>query len=171
MPKSKNPDWIDWKGWKARQIILEDLEKGILSLEESEVSTMEAWEFYSALPEFVNVMFSQFKARLLDHRAQVQKKSDRADREMQAFLHDRQLYPRQTHNHRGELAFGFSVAQQFLQEDVRDKKHTTMVPSEFQRTRPEYMSFKPHKFKHRIYQEVRRQKFIFFLEVKRKKHL
>jgi hypothetical protein len=42
----KNPDWIDWKGCKARQIILEDLEKGILSLEESEVSTMEAWELY-----------------------------------------------------------------------------------------------------------------------------
>jgi hypothetical protein len=116
-------------------------------------------------------VFSQFKARLLDHRAQVQKKSDQADREMKAFLHDRQLYPRQTHNHRGELAFGLSVAQQLLQEDVRDKKHTTMMPSEFQRARPEYMSFKPHEFKHRNYQEVRHQKFIFFLELKRKKRL
>jgi hypothetical protein len=57
-------------------VATEDLEKGIFSLEESEVSTMEAWEFYSALPEFVNFVFSQFKARLLDHRAQVQKSDD-----------------------------------------------------------------------------------------------
>jgi hypothetical protein len=169
MPRSKKAGWIEWKGCKARWIILEDLEKGILSLEENEVSTMEAWGVYSALPEFEGVAFSQFKERLFDHRKQVKKRKNQSDREMQAFLHDRQLHPRQTHNHRGELVFELSVAKKLLEEDVRDKRHTTMVPSELQRTRQEYMSFKPNKFKHRIYQEVRRQKFIFYLELKRAK--
>jgi hypothetical protein len=167
MPQSKNPDWIDWRGSKAKQIILEDLEEGILSLDEHKVSTKDAWEVYRQLPEFVDVVFSQFQVRVNDHRKLVKKRSNQSETEMQALLHDRQLFPRQTHNHRGEPVFDFSVAKQLLREDVRDKKHTTMVPSELQRTRPEYMTFKPNKFKHRIYQEVRRQKFIFYLELKR----
>jgi len=44
-----------------------------------------------------------------------------------------------------------------------------MTPSELQRTRIEYMAFDSEKFKYRIYQESRRQKFLFFLEQKREK--
>ena len=169
MPRPKKPGWIEWTGCKARQIVLEDLEKGILSLEENEVSTLEAWEVYNALPEFEGVVFSQFKARLKDHRKLVNNRSNQSEREMQALLHDRQLFPRQTRNLQGEQVFELSVAQKLLRGDVRDKKHITMVPSELQRTRPEYTSFRPNKFKHRIYQEVRRQKFIFYFEQKRTK--
>ena len=165
------PDWIDWRTSQAKEIILEDLEEGILSLDENEVSAEDAWEVYRHLPEFVapGVVFSQFKERLKDHRKQVMKRRNQSEREIQALAHDRQLYPRQTHNHRGEPVFDLSIAKQFLKEDVRNNKHTTMTPSELQKTRPEYMTFKPNKFKHRIYQEVRRQKFIFYLELKRAK--
>ena len=34
-------------------------------------------------------------------------------------------------------------------------------------TRPEYMLFKPAKFKERIYQEVKRKKYLYYLELKR----
>ena len=46
-------------------------------------------------------------------------------------------------------------------------KHATMVPSQLQQTRPEYMMFKPKKFKEHIYQEVRRGKYINYLNKKR----
>jgi hypothetical protein len=43
-----------------------------------------------------------------------------------------------------------------------------MTPSDFQATRPEYMLFKPAKFKERIYQEVKRKKYyLYYLELKR----
>jgi hypothetical protein len=167
MPKSKNPDWIEWRGSEAKRIILEDLEEGTLSLDEHEMSTEEAWEVYRKLPEFLGVVFSQFKVRVKDHRKLVKNRSNQSEREMQALLHDRQIYPRMPHNHRGEPVFDLSVAKQLLREDVRDNKHIAMVPSKLQQTRPEYVIFKPNKFKHRIYQEVRRQKFIFYLELKR----
>jgi len=173
MPESTNPDWIDWRNSEARQIILEDLEEGILPLDANEVSAERAWDFYRHLPEFVGpgVVFSQFKERLKDHRKQVKRRQDQSRRESQALAHDRQLYPRQMHNHRGEPVFDLSNAKQLLHDDVKDKKHLSMTPSELQRTRREYMIFKPNKFKHRIYQEVRRQKFIFYLELKRAEKL
>jgi hypothetical protein len=56
-----------------------------------------------------------------------------------------------------------------LREDVKNKVHTTMQPSELQASREEYKSFKPEKFKHRIYQEVRRSKWLYYLNLKRAK--
>ena len=83
--------------------------------------TEEAWGFYSLLPEFVaeEVVFSQFKSRLRDHRKQVKARRYQSERERQALEHDRQLYPRQKHNDRGEPVFDLSEAKKFLREDVR----------------------------------------------------
>ncbi len=169
MPRSQNPDWIDWKKSEAKKLILKDLEEGVLSLEVTEVSAEEAWEVYRHMPEFVSdgVVFSQFKERLRDHRRQVKKLKISSARERQALDHDRQLYPRQHYNHRGEPVFDLHPAKMLLRDDVKNKRHTNMVPSVFQTTHLEYMVFKRNKFKHRIYQEVRRQKFIAYLEAKR----
>ena len=86
-----------------------------------------------------------------------------------ALAHDRTLYPRQTHNHRGQPVFDLSPAKQRLQEDVKNNLHTTMSSSELQATRPEYRNLNPNKFKDRIPQEVRRQKFLHYLELERSK--
>ena len=91
--------------------------------------------------------------------------------EERALARDRLLYPRQTHNDRGEPLFDLSVAKLLLREDVKANRHVTMKPSEFQRTRTEYMPFKPSIFKHRIYQEVRRKKYLYYLELKRAEKL
>jgi hypothetical protein len=48
-------------------------------------------------------------------------------------------------------------------EDVNDKKHERLSPSQSQASRPEYKMFR-----HRIYQEIRRQKFIFHSELHRR---
>jgi hypothetical protein len=169
MPRRKNPDWIDWRTSAARQILMEDLEPEGILFGKDHVLAEKAWEFYSTLPEFSRVVFTQFKVRIKDHRTQANKQSRASQRDVRALAHDRALYPRQGHNEHGERVFDLSAARKLLREDVHNNLHTTMVPSVFQQTRQEYSAFKPHIFKHRIYQEVRRQKYLHYLELKRAK--
>jgi hypothetical protein len=51
--------------------------------------------------------------------------------------------------------------------DAKEGKRNRMTPSQLQNSRVEYHPFNARKFKHRIYQEVRRMKFINYLEQKR----
>ena len=92
----------------------------------------------------------------------------RASRESEALTHDRFLYPRQIVNHRGQPVFDLSPAKLLLRQDVADRKHLVMTPSELRQSRiAEYGQFGNREFKHRIYQAVRREKFINWLEQKR----
>jgi hypothetical protein len=159
-----------WRNSKARLIIIQDLEEKLLPLDENEMSAKEAWDtIYQYIAEFANVPFHQFKAHLNDHRKQVRARLEISFTEEMALAHDRLLHPRKTHNHRGEQVFDYSPAKQCLRDDVKNKVHTTMSALELQATRPEYQSFKPNKFRDRISQEVRRQKFLNYLELQRAK--
>ena len=161
--------WIDWKKSKAKAIILDDLESGILPVDAAELSAEEAWEIYEQMAEFVEVVFSQFEARLKDHRRRAKEQVNRSARESEALAHDRCLFPRQMENGRGEQVFDLSAAKLLLRADVEDGKHLRMTPMQLQMTREEYSHFRARVFKHRIYQEVRRKKFINYLELKRAK--
>jgi hypothetical protein len=163
------PDgWIKWRTSRARIIILDDLETGLLPADATVMSAEEAWEIcYSHMAEFVDVVFSQFQARLKDHRRRAGEQMSRAAFESNALAHDRRLFPRATENSHGEPVFDLSPAKLLLQADVADKKHEEMTPSELQQTRNEYKIFKARIFKEKIYQTVRREKFINYLEMKR----
>jgi len=122
------------------------------------------------MAEFVRdgIVFSQFKARLADHRKKARNDAGRASRESEALTHDRFLYPRQIVNHRGQPVFDLSPAKLLLRQDVADRKHLQMTPSELQQSRLEFYGvFGKREFKHRIYQAIRREKFINWLEHKR----
>ena len=95
----------------------------------------------------------------------------RAALESEALAHDRGLFPRQTENHRGEPVFDLSAAKLLLRADVEEGKHLQMTPSQLQLYRVEYEPFDPRKFAHRIYQEVRRKKFINYLNQRRARGL
>ena len=72
--------WIDWRKSKAREIIIDDLETGLLPVDAGELSAREAWEIcYVHKAEFVDVAFSQFEKRLKDHRDQVGGHEDYGD--------------------------------------------------------------------------------------------
>jgi hypothetical protein len=64
------------------------------------------------------------------------------------------------------VVFDMTEAKELLQEDVRDKIHETMAPADLQASRTQYHPFKPDIFRKHIHQEVRRQKFLFYLELK-----
>jgi hypothetical protein len=170
MPPSKRKGWIEWRDCVPKHIIIDDLQAGILPIDEEEMSAEEAWAVcYRHMAEFVmaGVVFDQFKERLRDHRKQIGDLVTRATQEEEALVHDRAIFPRQTKNHRGEPVFDMSNAKMLLRGDVADGKHLTMQPALLQQSRREYQPFEPRKFKERIYQEVRRVKFINYLEQKR----
>ena len=132
-----------------------------------ECSIEEAWTFYSQMAEFVPVAFSQFKERVKGHRKQCRAQITRSDLELEVLAHDRQLFPRQMVNHRGEPVFDLLAAQLLLRADVKEGKHLRMTPSQLQLSQAAYAPFDPRKFKHRNDQEVRREKFLNYLAKKR----
>jgi hypothetical protein len=158
-----------WKDSPAREIILEDLTTGNLPLDNAVYSARDAWDqVYSHLIEFHGVAYEQYYRNLRSHREQVKKQLGESAWITEALVHDRELHPRQYKNARGELVFDLvREAKQYLEEDVKDKKHEIMKPAVLQKTRQIYMQFRLDIFRQRIYQEVRRQKFVFYLEVKR----
>ena len=170
MARPRNPEWIDWRTSAARKIVLEDLDGQVLPLEDDVVSAQEAWDdIYSHLPEFRDVVFSQFKARLKDHRKQVGRKHQAVYSQLHAYEHDRRLYPRQTHNQHGERVFDLSAAKPLLREDVVDEKHIEMTVEALHNSRPEYREWNLGIFRRRLRQEIRTQKWYYYLDWKRAK--
>lgn len=166
-PRERRQGWVDWAKSTAKKIVMDDLEQDLLPLDEDVMSTEECWNIYKQYPEFVGIQFSQFRLRLADHREQVRKIKNVSSYDEESFQRDRMLHPKKNRNQRGELVFDGSTAQQRLVEDVKDKKHKRMSPTTLYYSRPEYQAFSLDKFRARIYQEERRRKFIFHLEVER----
>jgi hypothetical protein len=171
MPRTKTEGFINWKKSKVKQIILSDLRSGTL---QAHVTAQEAWEVYlESTPVFSQekVVFAQFRDRLRDHRKLVMVDITRATAELEYLEHDRQLFPRQMENHRGEPVFDLSEAKLLLRNDVAEGRHLNKTPHELQQSRVEYQPFNARKFTHRIYQEVRRIKFINHMNDRRERGL
>lgn len=168
-PRQRREGWIDWTKCPGREILLDDLRSGLLPADPVFLSAEEAWEIcYQHMAEFNTVVFSQFEARLSDHRRQINRDAIRASTELAALKHDRNLFPRQMYNKRGEPVFDLHPAKLLLRTDLAEQKHLTMTAHELQQSRPaEYMIFDPKIFRYRIFQELRRQKFINYLNEKR----
>jgi hypothetical protein len=72
--RPKTTGFIDWRGSKARAIILRDLELGGYLVDKDNVTAEDLFIWYKKMPEFEDVIFKQFKARLADHRKQARTK-------------------------------------------------------------------------------------------------
>jgi hypothetical protein len=174
MPRTARPNWIDWRKSKAREVILDDLTDGRLPLDEEVVTAEEAWEeMYFVLPEFQNVVFSQFKKRLKDHRKQVSRRVNSKETFLQAFRHDQELQRQGylhgggRHDRHGQPIFDRSAAKPLLKEDVIDEKHKDMTPEELHDSRDEFNEWPLDVFKRRLRQEIATQKWLYYLEWKR----
>ena len=167
MPRQRRAGWVNWRKSEARAVIMQDLEDGVLPVDENACSAEDAFQIYRQYAQFAGIKFDQFKERLKGHREQLQKLHERSNLEAEALACDRQLYPRNTHNQRGEPVFDLSEAKYLLREDVKDKKHTTVTAEALRQSRPQYRVFESEIFRRRIKQEVRRQEFVYYLSLKR----
>jgi hypothetical protein len=167
-PRRRREGFIDWRNSQAKVLLLRDLSNGVLTLDENEMSAEEAWgTCYAHLTEFADVVYDQFKLQLKAHRKQMKEKTTAANAQEAALAHDRQIYPEKTHYKNGRRIFRMSPAHSLLAADVRDGRHNEMTPATLKRCRPEYQEWTLPVFRQWIYQEVRRQKFINYLEWKR----
>lgn len=167
--KKKRGAWVDWKNHAAREILLEDVEpNGWLHGEDKDARLV--YDIYKERQEeFKEVPFDQFEVRYNEAIKKAAKRRARSAQEAAWMRHDRRLYPRQTHNHRGEKVFDMDDrAKRQLRKDIKNKLHKQMTPMELWLKRKRYhRHYKLSKFRHRIYQEIRRVKFNNFLEKKR----
>lgn len=166
--KKKRTGWIDWKNSAAREILMEDLEQGgwLYGKDEDARTVFDAYQHRQ--PEFADIPFSQFEVRYNDAIAKAAKRRARSAQEEEWMKHDRRLHPRQTHNHRGEPVFDMDEkAKEALREDVKNKLYRILEPRELWELRKVYQKYDPNIFRQRIYQEIRRNKYLNYLEKKR----
>lgn len=170
-PRRRRKGFIAWATSESKQILVEDLEAGLISLDESVHSTEYVWNIYKETPEFKSekVLFDQFKDRLKDHRKQVQIKDNAHEVEAAALAHDRLITAKPTLNERGEVIFYLTEGHALLKEDVANKMHETLGIAGLYNSKEQYQIIPLVKFKDRVYQAIRREKFINWLEYKRMK--
>ena len=169
MPPSQKKGWVDWPKATARLIILQDLEPGGFLHNKDHIDARVIFDFYQAVcgEDFGHIIWDQFKVRLKDHRNQVELLRKLAERDTKAMKNNRRLYPRKNRNGKGELIFDMHPAKTLLRKDIKEGRHLKYKPSALRAKRKEYQEFDATIFKHRIYQEIRRQRWLNYLKTKR----
>ena len=169
--KSNKPGWVDWWHCEAREVLLNDLGPGGLLYGDDcdQIHPETLFGFYKVFYEdtFKGIVYEQFEKRLADHRKQVGIKRNMAKRDEIALRNDRELFPRQKKNGKGQLVFDLHPAKMLLREDIKNKKHRKYKPSQLRCTRKEYKEFSKEIFKYRVKQEIRRDRYLRYLENKR----
>ena len=168
--KKARDGWVNWRMHAAREILWEDIEPGgwLHGLDNEDARAV--FDVYqSRQAEFQDIPFAQFEARYNETIKRATKRRARALQEEHFFQHDRLLHPRQSHNHRGEPVFDMdATAKAQLLWDVDNKLHKQYTPMKLWELRPAiYGKYKLNIFRAKIYQVVRKKKFINWLEKKR----
>ena len=175
MPRSRNPEFIDWAKSRSKKILMDDLENDVLPLDESLVPASVAWEHYRLFPEFIQegVVYEQFESSLDRHRKAVKKKKRHFADQLSALEHDTQFMYQDTHDRRGRRIFYGTQAHTFLKQDVKNGLHLSMGVEGLYYSRDEYCEVDDDWdvafFRRRVRQEDLTQKFHYHMEVQRAK--
>lgn len=156
---------IKWRGSKAREILLNDLENKIVPLDDDDFPAAEAWStLYCDTDEFKEVPYEQFERQLKAHRKQVQKRWDEATEDGARYMNFRLEFP-------APATFRGSPTHILLREDVKEEMERgegyAMPVDIFRSLRPEYQAMGTSEFGQRLWQERRYRKFCNHLEAKR----
>ena len=156
-----------WRNSKARYLLEQDLVSGAIPLESSE---MKPCDVYMQRHEFSSFDYQHFRDRLRELRKNILAQKDRAISDCEAFIHDRQMYPKPDENHRGDPRWEGSEAERLLRLDMDAGLHNIMKPKDLYQTRVEYNNNYPlFVFRKHIYQEEQRRKFLAHYYAKQQK--
>lgn len=157
-----------WRTSKARQILVDNLDAGVLPTDPKQMPPKDAWGvLYSHFPEFKGMAYSKFRDRLGRLQKAHAAEHNVAKRDAAALAHDRKIHPRNKQKQNGQLVFDLSNAKLLLRRDVCLGKHKKMSLESFHQSRREYLAFDRQVFRFRVYQEVQRMKFLRYLDMKR----
>jgi len=165
--KKKAKTTINWRYSDARKIIFQDLEDGIFDPET--MSPREAWEqVYKHHKAFKNVPWEQFEENFQNNCDQFLQKRQRRELEEMLYQHDKALHPRTNpRDSQGRLIFHRHAAKDLLRTDIQNGLYPQKKPEELWHSHPEYEEFELKVFTQRIYQEIRRNKYINYANDKR----
>jgi hypothetical protein len=171
-PKSEEEDeaepcLVDWANSDAKRIIMEDLKANNISRDYSDKPSKLWAERYQKMKEFEHVPYRQFSTNLRSCRVQFEKYSKRSAFDEAALMHDLKIFKPRSHNDRGEPKFADSKAQKLLRKIVKRNQHHGITPAALREKHQEFQKFSLKKFRERIYQEERYQRFVNYLEFKR----
>lgn len=100
-----------------------------------------------------------FVRRLASVRDDYLKKTERCQKDLQAFTIAKRNHPTPATNFRGEPQWNGSIAQQLLKECIKAGEHTGVAPQDLWMRRIEFQVYSKDTFRDHIYQEQRLLKF------------
>ena len=144
-----------WANHPAQKILVADLEAGILPPSSATMPPKEVWDtVYAMLPKFGGMEYTKFCNCLCALWNAYSASHCLAARDAAALQHDRKLHPRKLVNARGEPVFDLSPAKLLLQQDVKNKKHVSMMLAVLRQSRKEYLVFDCCISAHALYYEI-----------------
>lgn len=156
-----------WESSEAKKILIEELENGVITMERDD-SVMTIQEAYDSRPEYQATNRYKWAARLRSTRTHVGSAVARAETDSDAYHHDDDLYPRQTHNHLGQLRWHGSEAARLLRVDVASGFYASTSVESLYIFREEYEDFELELFRRHVHQEKNRLKRLNDPNYKRK---
>jgi len=149
---------VDWLHSEGRRLLFEDLRQKLYGGMHWRVVFQQRPEF--DVGKTKDDAERLFQSRLYNARKISGSKDSRAAKELGLLQHDLQVRPYPLFNHRGEERWEGSETQKLLKQDIADKKHIGLTPTQFMATRPEYGALPRFVIKGHVEQEVRLQKFL-----------
>lgn len=162
--KDDEEEKVTWKKSLAKKLLAQDIIAGEID------SDMDWNDVFWYRPEYAATSHRLFNGRLQRLLAAIS--SSRADAllDEDALKNDRRLFPKKSHNYRGEPQWDGSAAQSWLRIDVAEGKPDECSPKELYKTRKAYQVYPLKVFREHIHQEIRFQKFCTWRnETKKKK--
>lgn len=148
---------------------MEDLAAGLTD----HFTPLEAWDNWYSKNETVvvveRVTKAQFLANFPENKKQMTAKKKKSMADYESMRHHLHINPQKKHNAKGELIFSAHPAQKLLRQDIKNSVHEGKTPHALRLTRPEYQQFSIQVFRQRIYQEIRRAKFVNHMNQERLK--
>ena len=149
----------EWKNSKAKNELEKALLNGEIPLTSEEMKPCIA---YLQNPEFTKFEYKRFCSNLRALRNQISLKMEAAHSDSAALAHDRLIFLTSSHNHRGELRWEGSAAQELLKVDMKEGgSYFELTKKKLYASRKEYYEqFSESTFINHVRQEERRIKFV-----------
>ena len=110
-------------------------------------------------PEYMDMRYDLGTTRLYSARRRHRLQKAQAVDHGAALERSRAMYPKKTHNERGEPRWEGSKAASLLKQDVANGEHLGVPKAQFRASRPEYLEFKAKVFRGHVHQEIKTRKF------------
>ena len=141
-----------WRKSKARQMLKEDIVSGNVT------DDMEPRVVYIISVEYQMYAFDRFKSYLDNLKEAIYRDFERMERDCIDYGHDLQAVMEIRKDDPPSCRpWNLSECKKFLEEDVKDGKHTALAPKVLYESRPEYRAYTLKEFRDHIYQERDRQ--------------